>query len=424
MDSLRTELETLNSSTAAILEYLKGDDVRSTKLLDELESTPDHIKKAKTSIFESTTAIQQLVTSPVEYHQQLLIHYQYIACIRWLCRFEVPTIVPEHGSMTYHEIARKASVPESQLRRICRMARTSGLFEEVDEDTLAHSTLSKQLRQGSSFLDAMMFLTEMSSRSASKMVERTERFGPTSAKNETAFNIAFDTDLPFYGYLSQNPALGARFAGTMRFLGAGQEFHLDHLINGYNWAVLGEARIVDVGGSQGHASIALASKFPRLRFIVQDLPDVVERAKKTLLSHPLEPSVASRLTFEAHNFFHPQPHSSRGADVFFARLIFSNYDDEEAVTILNNLVSAMGRNSRLIIMSAVLPEPGTVSLREEALERATDLGKLQLLNGKERDLRDWKMLFEQVPTKLMLKAMTKPVGSTLSILEIMLESTS
>ncbi len=75
-------------------------------------------------------------------------------------------------------------------------------------------------------------------------------------------------------------------------------------------------------------------------------------------------------------------------------------------------------------MSAVLPEPGTVSLRQEALERATDLGKLQLLNGKERDLRDWKMLFEQVDTKLVLKATTKPVGSTLSILEIILESTS
>ena len=157
---------------------------------------------------------------------------------------------------------------------------------------------------------------------------------------------------------------------------------------------------------------------------MQDLPDVVERAKETLLSCPLEPFVASRLTFEAHNFFHAQPHSSRGADVFFARLIFSNYDDKEAVAILNNLVSAMGRNSRLIIMSAVLPEPGTVSLRQEALERATDLGKLQLLNGKERDLRDWKLLFEQVRTKLVLKAITKPVGSTLSILEITLESTS
>jgi len=424
MEDLRTALETLNSSTAAILEHLKGDDAHSTKLLDELESAPDHIRKAKTSIFESTTAIQQLIAGPVEYHQQLLIHYQYTACVRWLSRYEVPTIVPEQGSMTYYEVARKASVPESQLRRICRMAITSGLFQEVDEDTLAHSTLSKKLRQGSPFLDAMMFLTEISSRSASKMVEKTERFGFTSSKNETAFNIAFDTDLPFYGYLSQNSALGARFAGTMRFLGAGQEFHLDHLINGYDWAGLGEATIVDVGGSQGHASIALASKFPRLRFIVQDLPDVVERAKKSLLSCPLEPSVASRLTFEAHNFFQPQPHSSRGADVFFARLIFSNYDDKEAVAILNNLVSAMGRTSRLIIMSAVLPDPGTVSLRQEALERATDLGKLQLLNGKERDLRDWKMLFEQADAKLALKSMTKPVGSTLSILEIILEGAS
>ncbi len=82
MEDLRTALETLNSSTAAILEHLKGDDAHSTKLLDELESAPDHIRKAKTSIFESTTAIHQLIAGPVEYHQQLLIHVCIIFYLR------------------------------------------------------------------------------------------------------------------------------------------------------------------------------------------------------------------------------------------------------------------------------------------------------------------------------------------------------
>lgn len=89
--------------------------------------------------------------------------YQHIVCARWLCHFGIPSLIPDDDAMSYQDIAQKAQVAEYQLRKICRMAITSGLFRERDNQTLAHTAISKGLRQGSPFLDAMMFLTETAS---------------------------------------------------------------------------------------------------------------------------------------------------------------------------------------------------------------------------------------------------------------------
>lgn len=43
----------------------------------------------------------------------------------------------------------------------------------------------------------------------------------------------------------------------------------EHLVNGYPWAELGEATVVDLGGSHGAISCALARKYPSLKLIVQ-----------------------------------------------------------------------------------------------------------------------------------------------------------
>ncbi|KAK5095775.1 hypothetical protein LTS08_007909 [Lithohypha guttulata] len=300
------------------------------------------------------------------------------------------------------------------------MAMTSGLFRELDNHTLEHTAISKDLRQGSPFLHAVTFLTETASITANKMVDMTKQYGSSSAQNHTAFNIAFDTDLPFYAYSSKDPKLSTQLAGSMKFFGVGGELHLKHLVNGYDWESLGDAKVVDVGGSQGHASIALASTFPNLSFIVQDLPEVIDRAKKSRTTSPPDPAVASRVSFEVHNFFQPQPPSSHSADVFLARLVLNNWHDNEAAFILRNLVSVMKSSARIVIMSAVLPDPGAVNLREEAIERTRDMFMMQAMNGTERGLLEWKDLFKQTDQRLILKKMTKPEGSNLSVLEVVL----
>lgn len=167
-----------------------------------------------------------------------------MAAIRWLCHFGIPSLVPLEESLTYAEIAKKGQVPESQLRRVSRLAMTSGVFYELD-DSLAHTPLSAELRQGA-FLDAMMMLATFVAPISAKLTEMTEKFGASEASNETAFNIAMDTEVHMYKFIQQNPKVGARFVGAMKLLGESGEVSMQHVITGFDWASLGEAKIIDV----------------------------------------------------------------------------------------------------------------------------------------------------------------------------------
>lgn len=176
-----------------------------------------------------------------------------------------------------------------------------------------------------------------------------------------------------------------------------------------------------VGGSGGQASIALATAFPKLHLIVQDLPEVITRAKAEFSKQTLDPVIANRVTFEPHNFFVPQPASSKGAAAFLLRQIFGNWTNSEGILILQNLIPSLRNESRLIIMGTVIPEPGTVALREEALERAKDLFMMVSMNGRERSLSQWKDLLSEADKRLRIKAVIKPTGSILSVLEVIFD---
>lgn len=49
--------------------------------------------------------------------------------------------------------------------------------------------------------------------------------------------------------------------------------------------------------------------------------------------------------------------------------------------------------------------------------RAMDLTMLEIGNAKERDLAEWKSLFEQADSRFIFKGMKQPPGSRLAILE-------
>ena len=52
----------------------------------------------------------------------------------------------------------------------------------------------------------------------------------------------------------------------------------------FDWASLSEGSVVvDVGGGIGTASIPLARDFPHLNVVIQDLPSVIEDAKKVIV---------------------------------------------------------------------------------------------------------------------------------------------
>ena len=148
--------------------------------------------------------------------------------------------------MAYSDVARAAKVPESQLKRIARMAMTSNFLCEPKPDRLAHNPTSSVFASNSGHIDWALLLTELSAPTAAKMVEVTEKFGDSKEKNETAFNISRNTDLSYFDSVSHSPLWRKRFASYMQIIGASESTSLKHLLSGFDWAGLGAAKIVDV----------------------------------------------------------------------------------------------------------------------------------------------------------------------------------
>ncbi|KAH8695143.1 sterigmatocystin 8-O-methyltransferase [Talaromyces proteolyticus] len=382
-------------------------------------SAPEDIALARRDLTEASFKIFQLAVGPSEFLPHLTANFHVLFALRWLCHFQIFSLVPLHGSISYTDLAAEAKVSERRLKSVARMAMTNNLFSEPTADTIAHSAISALLVTNPNFFDWARFMTEASIPTAAKLVEACERWPDSVKKNETAYNIAFDHDLPFFDHLAQDPERTRQFSGYMKSVTNSEGTDLKHLVAGFDWAKLGKATIVDVGGSTGHSSVELAKAYPDLDFVVQDLPEVVANGPEALQSQGLAESVTNRIRFQEHSFFEPEP--LHGADVYLLRMILHDWPENEALSIVSNLIPALKACSRIIIMDTVLPASGQIPAVQERLLRVRDLTMLQVFNSLERATEDWTSLFKRADPRLKLKSSVQPLGSTMNVLEVVLE---
>jgi 6-hydroxytryprostatin B O-methyltransferase len=154
--------------------------------------------------------------------------------------------VPHEGTISYPDLAAAAHVPLHQLKSITRMAITGSFLQEPVLNQVAHNKTSARFVSNPSLCDWALFLAEDSAPMAPKLVEATQRWGETTKKTETAFNLSLHTDLSFFDYLSSSPEFTQRFSGYMKNVAKGEATSIKHLVQGYDWASLGNATVVDV----------------------------------------------------------------------------------------------------------------------------------------------------------------------------------
>ena len=151
--------------------------------------------------------------------------------------------------------------------------------------------------------------------------------------------------------LSKDPIRAQRFARSMSLISITLGMGPSTLINAYPWADF--ETLVDLGGSHGATSIALAQHYPNLKSTVQDLPETIQSAPQGL---------DGRVKFTAHDFFSPQPIS---ADIYFLRWILHDWSDKYSNKILQNLIPALKPGARILVNEFCLPEPGMIPLSKE-----------------------------------------------------------
>ena len=126
------------------------------------------------------------------------------------------------------------------------MAITNNLFSETSPNNISHSATSALLITDPSFHDWAVVMCELSAPTAAKYLEATKKWPDSVAKNETAYNLAFDTDLPFFDHLALDSEKMKQFAGYMKNVTSSEGTSIEHLLRGFDWANLDEGIVVDV----------------------------------------------------------------------------------------------------------------------------------------------------------------------------------
>ncbi|CCL98636.1 uncharacterized protein FIBRA_00638 [Fibroporia radiculosa] len=162
----------------------------------------------------------------------------------------------------------------------------------------------------------------------------------------------------------------------------------------------------------GGMSLDLAKRFPRLHFVVQDLPAVIPQAEAVWQRELPDAVATKRVRFMPHDFLTEQP--IKGADVYLMRYVLHNWRDEQCIMILSKLRDAMGPQSRILDVDQIMrttvgsthlqraPEPLPANYgHAQLLSHAVDIAMLSLFNSKERTPEEFISLAQQAGLRVV-----------------------
>lgn len=141
--------------------------------------------------------------------------------------------------------------------------------------------------------------------------------------------------------------------------------------------------VCDVGGGVGITLAAALRRHGHLRGMLFDSASMLGEAGAHLARH----GVAERVTLHAGSFFEAIP---RGADAYLLKTVLHNWDDADAVRILQQCRGAMEPGHRLVVAD-FLDEPDPIS----TLVPYMDIAGMMIFSGRERSPTAVARLFEQ-----------------------------
>ncbi|KAI0020758.1 S-adenosyl-L-methionine-dependent methyltransferase [Xylariomycetidae sp. FL0641] len=401
------------TNTGILDDYLRANGLPTPSFevdgpLESLVPQNEHeIEAARVAIIDDTLELRRLVLGPrdhlMSFSANELLSQQAIT------RFRLAHSFPVHSEASFAEIAEASGITEADAKQLIRRAEMQGIFAERQPGVVSHTAPSRLLAEDPILHDWVGANADDLWPVASQTCNAMQKYPRSEEPAHTGFGLANNTSKSMYDFFSDHPERARRFANAMRASGRREDLDVEYVVDGFPWSEVGQGTVVDIGGSEGMASIAIARKYPGLSFVVQDLEAVIEEGQKNVPA-----DVADRIQFMTHDFFTPQPVAN--ADVYFLRHILHNWSDKYCLRILRSLIPALKRGAKIVVNDTILPDPGSLSNWKETKIRSTDLTMKVIQNSHERALDDWKKLFEAADSRFIFERADQPRGSTLWII--------
>ena len=292
--------------------------------------------------------------------------------------------------MTVDELAAATGAHADSLYRILRMLAARGIFAEDDERLFHLTPAASALRSG----------VEGSIRSRLRLAWQDliwAAYGElphTVMTGEPAFERAHG--LPLFDYLAENPDANAAFDRAMAQISGPEDAAVAAAYD------FGDHRLViDVGGGRGGLLAAVLERYPAVRGLLFEQPQVAADADF------LEGELADRCTVVTGDFFDSVP---AGGDAYVLKRIVHDWDDGDAAGLLRRCRDAARPAGRVLVVEAVI-RPGN----EPDTHKAQDVGMMVLTRGRERSAGEFRSLFERSGLRLS-RIIPVEQGSSLSVL--------
>ncbi|MER5389629.1 methyltransferase [Saccharopolyspora sp. NPDC002686] len=297
----------------------------------------------------------------------------------------LPELVSE-GTTELGPLASAAGAHPESLKRLLRHLVHIGLFAEAEPGVFGLTDLSRQLlSEGGTWLRSWLDVEGPGARMdlAFSGMLHSIRTG------ESSYGVVHGA--PFWDDYQRNDGL-RRFFGDVMAAHAWQTGPV--LAAEVDWE---SARtVIDVGGGQGALLAEVVRANPHLRGEVLDLPAVAREADQALS----EAGLAGQVSFVPGSFFDPLP---PGRDVYVVSRVLTDWNDEDAVRILQRCAEAAGDSSRVLVVEVL------AGVDHAKYNTSFDLQSLVLLGGQERSVADFEALVDKAGLSLV-KSRTWPGG--------------
>jgi ubiquinone/menaquinone biosynthesis C-methylase UbiE len=288
------------------------------------------------------------------------------------------------------------------------------IFDEQNPGQIRHTAISKLLAMDEGYYEAIGLQVQDLGPASLKLLEAWEKFGDNAGDpDQSAFSLS-NGGRSLFTVLAEEPERAHRFDSAMKYFVEDKDFNFFDIARAFDWSTLDKAgaRLIDVGGGYGQISQAVAKHTQKLAFTVQDLPHVVEQARKKLPSE-----FEQRICFEAHSFMEPQQGQEGSADAFLISRCLHNWSDHHSSLILRSLIPALRKGSRVLIWDSVLDDRPVKKLSER-FNLQQDFIMATISNGKDRTVEEFVRVLALSDDRFKILSVKNPEGCMLSMIEV------